>query len=79
MKRYIWTVVLILVVVMVASCGDTEPAPVEDTDQTSEVEVVTETAEQTEIAVEPDSTETIPVEEVVEIEGWLSGSHRSCT
>ncbi len=68
MKSYIFTVILILVAVMVASCGDTEPAPVEDTDETSEVEEVTETVEETATTVESDSTETIPLEEEVEVE-----------
>ncbi len=61
MKSYILTVILILVAVMAASCGDTEPAPVEDTDETSEVEEVTETVEETATTVEPDFTETIPI------------------
>lgn len=68
MKRNIWTVVFMVAVVMVASCGDSEPDTVEDTDEQTEVEEVTETATETEIAVELDTTETIPVEEVVEVE-----------
>ncbi|MCK5117808.1 MAG: hypothetical protein KAR44_14525 [Candidatus Aegiribacteria sp.] len=43
MKRYLWTGTLILVTVIAASCGDNEPAPVEDTDEQTDVEVVTET------------------------------------
>ena len=55
MKRYILTGALLLFAVLAASCGDNEPAPVEDTDEQTDVEVVTETA-------------TIPVEEVLEVE-----------